>query len=385
MAGYKRRGKGDSWYLEVTLGTDFTGSRKRFNKTVHCRTEREAEKELARFIVECEDEHYNTASPATVSALCELYVNDYVKRHMKRNTQISTVSHFNNWIIPYLGKRKVSSIKKYDIQQLVNLMSDEGKSSKTIRNVFSDAKQLFEYAVKDVELISKNPCKNVRLPDLEKKESKSYNKEYVDKILLSLDDINPEDQALKCFILLSLFGGFRKGEILGFDWSDVDLEGNTITVRQARYKDNDGGKLFNDTPKSKKSARTISLPGFIFEELRRLDLQQKKDKLMFGQHYADSPALLRMEDGSPMNPNKPYKWFQTFCKTYDIPFYGIHSLRHTHASLLQSIGANYVDVSKRLGHSDTSTTLRIYTHLFDESRDEAFADMLSDYRSRVIK
>lgn len=385
MAGYKRKGKGDAWYLEVTLGTDFTGKRKRYNKTVHCRTEREAEKELARFLIDCEDENFNTAAPTTVSALCEVYVEEYAKRYFKRNTQISTISHFENWVKKYLGKRKVTSIKKHDIQQLVNTIIDDGKSPKTVRNIYSDTRQLFEYAMKDLEIITSNPCNNVRLPELIKKESNSYNNEQVEKIVNALENVTEQDQPFKCFVLMALFGGFRKGELLGFDWSDVDFVNNTLTVRQARYRDKKNGEgIFLDTPKSEKSERTVSLPLFIFKELNKLDLQQKKEKLKFGQYYADSPALFRMEDGTSMNPSKPYKWFDALCKVNDLPQYGLHALRHTHASLLQSIGANYVDVSERLGHSEVSTTLRIYTHLFQE-KDSTFADQLGEYREKLIK
>lgn len=48
----------------------------------------------------------------------------------------------------------------------------------------------------------------------------------------------------------------------------------------------------------------------------------------------------------------------------------VHDLRHSHATNLINKGANIVAVSKRLGHSDTSMTLRVYTHLLEETEEE---------------
>lgn len=55
-----------------------------------------------------------------------------------------------------------------------------------------------------------------------------------------------------------------------------------------------------------------------------------------------------------------------FCKEAGVPRISIHSLRHTHASLLISAGVSIQSVAKRLGHGNTETTQRTYIHLLDE-------------------
>lgn len=47
--------------------------------------------------------------------------------------------------------------------------------------------------------------------------------------------------------------------------------------------------------------------------------------------------------------------------------YVIHSLRHTHATLLLDSGVNPVDIAKRLGHADASITLKIYSHAIEDN------------------
>lgn len=42
--------------------------------------------------------------------------------------------------------------------------------------------------------------------------------------------------------------------------------------------------------------------------------------------------------------------------------------RHTHVALLIEAGVPIKVISERLGHSDTATTLRIYTHVTDNMR-----------------
>lgn len=48
----------------------------------------------------------------------------------------------------------------------------------------------------------------------------------------------------------------------------------------------------------------------------------------------------------------------------------IHGLRHTHASILFYKGISVQYISERLGHADVDTTIRIYTHLIKELREE---------------
>lgn len=373
MAGYKRHRGGDSWELTVTLGTDFTGKRKRFTKTVHCKNERAAERELSRFLVDCEDGNFNASKPTTVEALSILYMEECVKLYHKRNTQESTQQIINKWITPFLGRRKISAVKKIDIQQWVNMMVKQKKSPKTVNNNYTVMKKMFDYAV-EVDLLAKTPCDHIRLPKNKKKEAKTYMINDVEKILKGLDALPKDQQIFKCYILLSLFGGFRHGELLGFDWDHVDFDSHEINVEQTRYW-SDEGELFIDSPKSENSIRTVTLPEFVIKELKKLKSIQIEQSFQLLDSYKSNPAIFKMEDGSCMPDKKAYYWFQTFCKHNNLPFSGIHRLRHTHASLLANLGSDMVQVSNRLGHSKLSTTLNIYTHMF-ENKDTSMAEKL---------
>src|SRR5262249_44109746 len=64
-----------------------------------------------------------------------------------------------------------------------------------------------------------------------------------------------------------------------------------------------------------------------------------------------------------------------------LPAVSFHALRHTHASALIAAGLDVVQVSKRLGHSNPTTTLRIYSHLFKQ--DDSAAAKAMDAGLRI--
>lgn len=382
MAGYKREKKPGVWELTVTTGADYTGKRRRHYKTIYAKTEREAEKELSRFFIQCEEGDINPASLTTVGQLYDYYFKEYAKRFLKKSTQESTRAAAENWILPLLGNKKLSRLKKVEVQQWINNLADQDKSPKTIRNYYSVLRSMLDYA-KDMELIVHNPAEGCKLPKLNKKESRSYNVEQLAKILDGLEEIPGDKLAYKCGILLSIFGGFRKGEVLGFNWEDVNFDDNTITVRRTRMSNPNAG-LYEDSPKTDKSLRTVALPKFVIDELKDLRIRQLEDRLKYGIYYSENNALLKQPGGEPITPPMFDKFFRNLCPDVGVPCYGLHSLRHTHASLLASIGADEVEVSKRLGHSNLTTTLNIYTHLF-EHRDNALAENLDKFRTQIAK
>lgn len=382
MAGYKRMKRPGVWELTVTLGSDYKGKPQRYYKTIKADTERDAEKELSRFFVQCEDGFFNASNITTIAQLCDLYQTEHVARFLKKSTQMSINSTVNNWIKPLLGKKKISKLKKVEVQQWVNHLTDEGKSPKTVRNCYSVLCSMLDYAVSDAELIQRNPAAGCKLPSPDKKESRSYNIEELSKILEGLEDLPREKLPYKCGILLAIFGGFRKAEVLGFNWDDVDFENKSISVVRTRMRAK--GIIYEDTPKTDKSRRTVSLPTFIFSELKDLKVSQLEEKLKFGVYYTDTLALLKQPGGEAITPAMFDKFFRAFCPSIGVPCHGLHALRHTHASLLASLGANEVEVSQRLGHANLSTTLNIYTHLF-ENRDSEIADGLDNFKKKIAK
>ena len=93
--------------------------------------------------------------------------------------------------------------------------------------------------------------------------------------------------------------------------------------------------------------------------------------------WSDTNFVLIQDNGEPIHPQSVSRWFERFCAKNDLPKVSIHKLRHTAASIMIDSGASIATVSKRLGHSQISTTLNVYTHQI-KKRDEAAAESIGN-------
>ena len=85
--------------------------------------------------------------------------------------------------------------------------------------------------------------------------------------------------------------------------------------------------------------------------------------------------VLIQDNGEPIHPQSVSRWFERFCERNALPKISLHKLRHTSASILIGSGASITTVSQRLGHSQVSTTLDVYSHQIKQ-RDAAAAEDL---------
>lgn len=128
-------------------------------------------------------------------------------------------------------------------------------SAKTISNRFALLSDIFETAV-DWNMITVNPCAKVKLPKYEKPEAASYTQKEVSVIIAKLLELEDDQITLKTAIILDLFSGLRKGELIGLKWDKVNLETGECKIDETRnYTPEE--KNYLDTPKSKSGQRTF--------------------------------------------------------------------------------------------------------------------------------
>ena len=241
------------------------------------------------------------------------------------------------------------------------------KTCRTLRAMLSMAKrqQLLEQNFANSEyvtLIKEERKEVVCLDDVQAKE-------------LLTDLKNHDDIRVKTALMLLIFTGFRRGELCGLEWDDIDFEDSLISIKRASCPVTSQG-VITCKPKSKTSARTITVPNIIINLLKEYHDWWKSFTTSLGDRYKGSKRLFLQSDGKPIYPTTLRYWLNTITKRLELPNITIHSLRHTNITMQIIAGIPLKTVSVRAGHSSTKLTSDTYSH-FIRSSDKEAADTLN--------
>lgn len=181
---------------------------------------------------------------------------------------------------------------------------------------------------------------------------------------------------------------------MGLKWNKVDFKNNQIRIDINLLYSKERG-IYEDTPKTEQSKRTITIPGELIEMLKTYKKQYNEHCLALGDKWNYTGFLFTQENGNPMHPDTLTDYCNEFSKKYNklinkenkdkkvseklklLPHINPHAFRHTQASLLIFAGKDISTISKRLGHVKQSTTTDIYSHLMEKA-DETASDTLAD-------
>jgi integrase len=174
---------------------------------------------------------------------------------------------------------------------------------------------------------------------------------------------------------LAITTGMRQGELLGLRWSDVDLQGGWLQVRQVLQYQAGTGYVFVE-PKTATSRRSTKLPTITMEALRQHRLRQNEERLALGPAWADLDLVFPNSIGKPMDGvHLLRREFLPLLQRAGLARIRFHDLRHTAATLLLGQRRASVNaVSRMLGHAGAAITVGIYGHVTsDQERQPAEA------------
>lgn len=203
------------------------------------------------------------------------------------------------------------------------------------------------------QIIPINPLAGAQLPKTEKRQQRILSEDDVAD-LVKASEHNP----FRIPLLLALYGGLRREEAAALRWQDVDFKRRTLTIRQAITRTSSGAEVLK-TPKTSSSARTVSMPRFVMDELRLAPKPcERVCAAPSGQPYRlDSypQAIRRLIDrvnAARQGTKRP-----------PMPQATYHDLRHTHAAMLIRMGVQPKVIQERLGHSSIKMTMDLYGYL----------------------
>lgn len=294
--------------------------------------------------------------------------------------------HIENKILPHpISKKVLCEIDGRDVEKFQDFHL-QSLANQTVKSIHSTCRAIFSTAMKQKMVLS-NPFIEVAPPKVsaDKGETIGYSKIISDSIISSVlletglrssiawNDTFKYQQSIATHNALTClyFLGLRPQEVVGLKWSD--FVGTEILVQRAVGITRVHGKktttpAFKGTKTGKNRKLTV---GSILRGQLETYRQQSNMYFRNSRFYNDFNLMFPMPTGEIMSPKVISQRFKevltSVCDEHTAKKHQLYDLRHTHASMLINEGWDIVKVSKRLGHSDATTTLRFYAHLIPNS------------------
>ena len=263
-------------------------------------------------------------------------------------------------------------LRHVNVDYLNNLLE---KIAKVTASAGNKGREILNLALKDAVIsgyIKYNPVQNTRVYKRKKPNIIILSKSKIKVLLKSASESNWYLE-----ILLALFCGLRKGEIMGLKFSDFDLNRKTVYISRQIASDpkilrEDAGKiseygLVERDPKTPNSFRVLRVPDVILQELQKRKLQVEKNIQIQGIAYVDNDYICCQNNGKLHSLSAMNNALTRLCNKSGLPPITVHGLRHMYATILIEMGVPLVKISALLGHGSIHTTFEYYCDVMDEN------------------
>lgn len=286
------------------------------------------------------------------------YYDEWILREKKSTVKDVTYAKYRQtgkWLRKLRPNLKIDELDKREYQEILNEYG-ETHERQTTKDFHTQLKacitEMFEEG-----MLERNPTNRVSIqgkqPSINKK-AKFMSLEELGKLIDTLDLTSLETMDWTILILAKT--GLRFAECMALTVQDFDFENLTVSINKTWNYKKGGG--FTQT-KNQSSIREIEIDWQIAAQLQPLVKNMKPNELVF---------IPKDENGNYKKIyNSTYNSFLSRkCKEAGVTEITLHGLRHTHGSVLLGQGVSVLSVSKRLGHSNVTTTQEVYLHITDE-------------------
>lgn len=334
-------------------------------KTIYGKTKKELELKIAEITQQIHQGIYVPEDKTTFGEMSEIWLTQYNptanEKWIYRQQCV-----INKHLLPVLKYMKLKDLKPYHLQSIINKMAKDSLSTSTMKKAKQTAVRILNVGVEN-DLVTRNVFSNVKVPTVEPHERRALTEEERDLVNRTW-----RGHRMGHAVMIMMYCGLRRGELLALTWKDIDLENKMLSVNKSvrTFKN----QPYVKKPKSKAGAREIPIPNILVDVLRDLPRDYAlvcpdvKGEMMSDtayrrawnsyRHYLNLKAGGR--DAS-----------RTREKIQAIDNITAHMLRHTYASMLYEAGVDIKSAQRFLGHADIEMTLAVYTHLTKFKEDEA--------------
>ena len=271
----------------------------------------------------------------------ECYKLGTIKQHSYHQLEL-LVKHFPDSLLD----AELDEIKPMHLQGFINQFSqDVSKSYMDKMRVLIHA--FFTAAVEN-GFCSKDPSARLKIPQIIEKPRESFTPEETKRIVNFALDY--QYRRIAVAVLVLLFTGIRRGELLGLKWEDVT--DNSLTIRRGVYQEHGKAYVEDYVVKTPQSLRTVPLLPEIAHQIAALP---RNGQYIFG---SSNGTLWH-----PRNFSRDYgRFFDALQDQHpNVRRLTTHCCRHSFATLTLTSGADVRVVQQLLGHKDIKTTA-LYTH-----------------------
>ena len=375
MARLKKRNDG-LYQRYVTIGRKSNGKMQR--KAIYARTQKELENKVSEYKEKLANGMLPIYEKATFGEFAEMLCKDY-KPTISDGVRKQYVSIVNNHLAE-LKPIRLTELRNAHLQTIINRMAMNGFSTKLMSHVKQVASQVLRLA-QDNDILVRNVFERVKVPSKKKKKRLPLSEEQIQLVKETF-----QGHRMGVPVMIMLYAGLRRGELLALQWSDIDFQKRVIRVsksiafeakNQARVK----------KPKTAAGTRSVPIIDPLYEILSNARKGTKsimvcpsaKGTMMTDtawktswdsyMHYLNIQAGGR--DKSRSNP-----------KVIEIETFTPHQLRHTFITMCHEAGVDVKVTQEIAGHADIHTTLMVYTHLTNAKREEGIRTLNAHLKSK---
>jgi len=308
--------------------------------------------------------------------LSNLRVEEYMKEwieNYKINIVPSTYSGYkqliDNRITTFFASKniKLKELTGDDMNEFYTYLINDGLKGASAQRHHSVMHVAMNQALKR-KIISVNPCDQAERPKAEKYIGNYYNADKLKELLNSLDG-----DPMRVVVILTIFYGLRRSEVLGLKWSAIDTSTKLIHIKHKIIENKSGAKTVIegfDILKNKSSLRSYPLLPYVENILLEEKQHQEKMKqtLRSAYHTKHQEYVCVNAMGDLLKPQYVTEHFKIILKRHGLDKIRFHDLRHSCASLMLNNNEDMKKIQSWLGHSTIAITADTYAHLEFKSK-----------------